>query len=217
MDSHHEAPTEPITGGSRPPIMSNKTLAQAQSVRTRRGNPILSFLLFLLGIMLGVLATLFFILFVVHDRPPIQTTASTQPSSLTVQISRTYLTQLTSGKLKTSGLPGDISNVQVMLTNSNLIQITGTDSVNVLGIGSITTPFTLTLQPYTQTCQPKVRLIHADLGNIPVTDFAQNYEDQINQAIQLKSSDLPSGFNYCATSVHTQSDSLNVVYSATPA
>ncbi len=217
MDSHHESPTEPITRGSRSPIVSNNAPVQPRPVITRRGRPLLSFLLFLLGIMLGILATLFFILFVAHDRTPIQTTASTQPSSLTVQISNTYLTQLVSGKLKTSGLPGDVSNVQVVLASNNLIQVSGTDNVSVFGIGSIPAPFSLTLQPYTQTCQPKVHLIHADLGNIPVTDFTQNYEDQINQAIQLKSSDLPSGFNYCATSVHTQSDSLNIVYSATPA
>ena len=216
MDSRHEASTEPATRGSRSSIMSNNA-PQPRPVRTRRGRPLLSFLLFLLGIMLGILATLFFILFVAHDRTLIHTTSSSQPSSLTVQISSTYLTQLVSGKLKTSGLPGDISNVQVVLTNNNLIQVNGTDNVSVFGIGSISAPFSLTLQPYTQSCQSKVRLIHADLGNIPVTDFTQNYEDQINQAIQLKSSDLPTGFTYCATSVHTQSDALSIVYSATPA
>jgi len=102
-----------------------------------------------------------------------------------------------------------------MLTNNNLIQVSGTDTVGVLGF-SIPTPFTLTLQPYTQSCQPRVRLIHADLGNIPVTDFTQNYENQINQEIQLKSSDLPAGFTYCATRISTQSNALSVVYSATP-
>ena len=216
MDSHHEAPTEPITKGSRFSIGSTKAPAQPRPVRTRRGNPLLSFLLFLLGIMLGILATLFFILFVAHDRTPIQTTPSTQATSLTIQISSAYLTQLVSGKLKTAGLPGEVSNVQVVLTNTNLIQISGTDSVSVLGV-NLSSPFALTLQPYTQSCQPKVHLIHADLGNIPVTNFTQNYEDQINQQIQLKSSDLPSGFTYCAISVHTQSNALSIVYSAMPA
>lgn len=215
MDSHHEAPTEAITRGSRSPIFGNNTPVQPRPVRTRRGNPLLSFLLFLLGIMLGILATLFFILFVAHDRTPIQTASSTQSSSLTIQISSTYLTQLVSGKLKASGLPGDISNVQVMLTNNNSIQVSGEDRFNLI-VTSVTRPFTLTLQPYTQSCQPKVRLIHADLGNIPVTNFAQTYEDQINQDIQLKSSDLPPGFTYCATSINTQSNALSIVYSATP-
>ena len=216
MDSHHEAPTEAITRGSRSPIAGNNVSVQPRPVRTRRGNPLLSFLLFLLGIMLGILATLFFILFVAQDRAPIQTTSSKQPSSLTIQISSVYLTQLVSGKLKTSGLPGDISNVQVVLTNNNSMQVSGEDRFNLI-ITSVTRPFTLTLQPYTQSCQPKVRLIHADLGNIPVTNFAQTYENQINQDIQLKSSDLPPGFTYCATSINTQSNTLSIVYSATPA
>ena len=215
MDSRHEIPTEPVTRGSRSPIGSTNASVQPQLVRTRRGNPLLFFLLFLLGIMLGVLATLFFILFVAHDRTPIQTAFSTQPSSVTVQVSSGYLTQLVSQKLKTSGLGGDISNVQVTLTNNNQIQIRGEDRLNLVIVG-ITRPFTLTLQPYTQSCQPKVRLIHADLGNIPVTNFAQNYEDQINQDIQVQSSALPSGFTYCATSTHTQSNALSIVYSAKP-
>ena len=214
MDSHHEAPTEAITRGSRSPMTSNP--GQPRPARTRRGNPLLSFLLFLLGILLGILATLFYVVFVAHDRPLIQTTSSTQSSALTVQISSTYLTQLATGKLKTAGLPGEVSNVQVVLTTTNQIQISGTDTVGVLGFG-IPTPFSLTLQPYIQSCQAQVHLIHADLGTLPVTNFAQNYETQINQEIQLKSSDLPSGFTYCATSVHTQSDSLSIMYSATPA
>ncbi|GAC1680176.1 MAG: hypothetical protein NVS9B9_01170 [Ktedonobacteraceae bacterium] len=119
------------------------------------------------------------------------------------------------GKLKTSGLPGDISNVQVVLTNNNLIQISGTDRASVLGLG-FPTLFTLTLQPYILSCQAQVRLIHADLGNLPVINFAQNYESQINQELQFKSSDLPSGFTYCAISIRTQPDALNITYSATP-
>ena len=214
MDSRHKAPTEPIVGGSSLPYARKNV--PAQSTRNRRGNPLLSFLLFLLGIMLGIVATLFFVLFVAHDRAPVQIPSATQPSSLTVQMSSSYLTQLVSGKLKTSGLAGDVSNVQVTLTNDNRIQISGEDQFNLV-VTSVTRPFTLILQPYTQSCQPHVRLIHADLGNIPVTDFAQNYEDQINQEIQLQSSDLPSGFTYCAIGVHTQPEMLNIVYSATPA
>ncbi len=215
MDSHNETPTEPITRGSRSPIGNNYAPVEPKPVRTRGGNPLLSFLLFLLGIMLGVLATLFFILFVAHDRTPIQTTSSTQSSSVAVQISSGYLTQLVSQKLKTSGIGGDISNVQVTLTNDNQIQVRGEDRLNLVVVG-ITKPFTLTLQPYTQSCQPKVRLIHADFGDIPVTDFAQNYENQINQDIQVQSSALPPGFTYCATSTHTQANALSIMYSATP-
>ena len=215
MDSQHEAPTEPFTKGSHSPIVNSNTSIQSPIVRTRRGNPLLAFLLFLLGILLGILATLFFVIFVAHDRTPIQTTPSTQPSSVIVQVSNVYLTQLVTGKLKTSGLPGEVSNVQVVLTNTNSIQVSGTDTVSVLGLG-IPTPFSFTLQPYIQSCQAQVHLISADLGNLPVTNFAQTYENQINQDIQLKVSDLPAGFTYCATSTRTQPDMLSIVYSAKP-
>ena len=215
MDSQHKAPTEPIVGGSGLPYARKNAPAQSQLIRNRRGNPLLSFLLFLLGIMLGIVATLFFVLFMAHDKAPVQISSATQPSSLTVQMSSHYLTQLVSGKLKTSGIAGDVSNVQVTLTNDNRIQISGEDRFSLV-VTSVTRPFTLILQPYTQSCQPRVHLIHADLADIPVTDFAQNYEDQINQEIQLQSSDLPSGFTYCAIAVHTQTALLNIVYSATP-
>lgn len=214
MDSHHEAATEPIVGRSGLTPTGKNTLTQ--SFRTRRGNPLLAFLLFLLGIMLGILATLLFILFIAHDRVPISTPVSTQAPSLTVQLSSTYLTQLVSSKLKTAGMPGDISNVQVTLTNDNQIVINGNDRFS-LPFVSITRPFILTLQPYIQSCQAHVHLIHADVGNIPITDFIQRYEDQINQEIQLKAADLPSGFTYCAIGVHTQQNALSIMYSAVPA
>ena len=215
MDSRHDAPTEPQTRGPRFPSGNSNSQAQPQTIIKRRGNPLLSFLLFLLGIMLGILATLFYILFGAHDRASIQTTSSTQPSSLTVQISSTYLTQLVSRKLKTSGIPGDISNVQVTLANDNSIQVTGQDRFSLFVI-SVTRPFTVTLQAYTQSCQPRIRLIHADFSDIPVTNFAQSYETQIDQEIQFKTSDLPEGFTYCAVSTHTQANALSIVYSATP-
>ena len=216
MGSQHDTPTERIVGGSSLPTTRKNT--QSQPVRVRRGNPLLSFLLFLMGIMLGILATLFFVLFVAHDNARVATTVSTQTPSLTVQIGKTYLTQLVSSKLKTAGIPGDISNVGVILTNDDQIQISGDDSVPLPIIGSITKPLSFTLQPYIQSCQPRVHLINANFADIPLTNFVpQSYEDQINQEIQLKSSDLPPGFTYCATGVHTQPEMLNVTYAATPA
>ena len=216
MDSHHEAPTEPETRRSRFPRMNNNAQFQPQSIRTRRGNPLLVFLLFLLGILLGILATLFYILFGAHDRGLLQTPASTQPSSLSVHVSSAYLSQLVSKNIKSAGMVGDVSNVQVTLTNDSQIQISGQDHFNLFVV-SVTRPFTLTLQAYTQSCQPRVRLLHADLGDIPVTNFAQNYEDQINQQIQFKVSDLPAGFTYCAVRTSTQANELSILYTATPA
>ena len=215
MSSQHDAPTERIIGRSSLP--TTRKNARSQPVRVRRGSPLLGFLLFLFGILLGILATLFFALFVAHDNPRVATAVSTQTSSLTVQIGRTYLTQLVASKLKTSGIPGTISNVGVILTNDDQIQISGDDSVMLPIIGSISRPFSFTLQPYIQSCLPHVHLINANFADIPLTSFVpQSYEEQINQEIQLKSSDLPPGFTYCATGIHTQAEMLNITYAATP-
>ncbi len=216
MDSHHDAPTEPVTRGSRFPGTNKNAPVQPQTIRVRRGNPLLAFLILVLGILLGVLATLFYILFGAHDRALIQTPASSHPSSLSVQVSSAYLTQLVSKNIKSAGMVGDVSNLQVTLTNDSQIQISGQDHFNLFVV-SVTRPFTLTLQAYTQSCQPRVHLIHADFGDIPVTNFAQNYENQINQQIQFNVSDLPAGFTYCAVSTRTQANELSILYTATPA
>lgn len=216
MDSHHEAPTEPVARGYRPSNAKNTVPVRPQAVTIRRRRPLLSFLLFLLGIMLGILGTLTSILFGAHDRAPLQISTSTQPSSLSVQVSSSYLSQLVSRNIRTAGMPGNVSNVQVTLSNDSQIQITGQDTFNLFVV-SVTRPFTITLQAYTQSCQPRVRLLHADLGDIPVTNFAQNYEDRINQEIQFKVSGLPAGFTYCAVGTSTQANALSIRYTATPA
>lgn len=215
MSSPHDDTTDAINVDNDPTTpLKNKTFQRLGEAR--RGNPFLSFLLFLFGIVLGILATLLFIVFSAHDNAPIATPVSTQNGSVMVQVSNTYLTQLVSSKLKTAGLVGDISNVHVMLTNNNQIQINGDDRFQLLFL-SVTRPFTVILQPTIEACQPRVHVIHADLADIPVTAFATTYESQINQQIQFKASDLPAGFTYCAIGVHTDQNTLYLTYSATPA
>ena len=214
MPSPHDDTTDAIHVDNDPTTpLKNKTFQRP--TRTRRGNPFLSFLLFLFGIVLGILATLLFVVSSARDNTPISPPVSTQSGSITVQVSNTYLTQLVSSKLKTAGLVGDISNVHVTMTNNNQIQITGEDHFQLLVL-SVTRPFTVTLQPTIESCQPRVHVIHADLSDIPVTAFATTYEGQINQQIQFKSSDLPAGFTYCATSVRTDPNALHLTYLATP-
>ncbi len=216
MDSHHNDTTEAIkVDNNRTKPLTSKAIQQPRLARPRRGNPFLSFLLFLLGIVLGILATLLFITTNSHDNAPLATPVSTQSTSLTVQVSNIYLTQLVSKQLKTAGLIGDINNVQVKLTNNNQIQVKGDDHFQLFFL-SITRPFTVTLQSTIQACQPHVHVIHADLADISVTAFATTYEGQINQQIQLKASDLPAGFTYCATGVRTDPNALYLTYSATP-
>jgi len=216
MDSHHDDTTESIkVDNDRTKPLTSKAIQQPRLARPRRANPFLSFLLFLLGIVLGILATLLFMIATAHDNVPLTVPVSSQSTTLTVQVSSTYLTQLVSKQLKTAGLVGDISNVQVKLTNNNQIQVNGNDRFQLFFL-SVTRPFTVTLQPTIQACQPHVHVIHAELADIPVTAFATTYEGQINQQIQLKASDLPAGFIYCAISVRIDQNALYLMYSATP-
>lgn len=213
MESQHEAPTEPIVADKN--VSSVKSRKPSPQVKPRRGNPVISFLLFVLGIMLGILATLLFVVFGAHDNTPLPSVASPQNMSLTVQVESTYLTQLVSRELTTAGLPGDISNVHVTLTGDDRVVVQGDDTFNLF-VTSVTQPFTVTLQPTIQACQPHVHVLHADLGTIPVTTFATNYESLINQKIQQKGSNLPSGFTYCAVGVRTAPEALYFTYLATP-
>ena len=214
MASSHDDTTDAITVDNEPTTpLKEKTLQRP--VRTRRGNPFLSFLLFLFGIVLGILATLLFIVSAAHDNAPVAIPTSPLGSSLTVQVSNAYLTHLVSTRLKTAGLGGDISNVHVTMTDNDQIQIKGDDRFQLLFL-SVTRPFTVVLQPTIVACQPHVHVIHADLSDIPVTAFATTYESQINQQIQFKASDLPAGFTYCATNVRTDPNTLYLTYAATP-
>lgn len=87
--------------------------------------------------------------------------------------------------------------------------------MDMLGL-TITRQFTITLQPFIQNCKPRIRVLHADMQGIPITGFVASFEDQINQQLQFKTSDLPPGFVYCATSVQTTNNTLEVGFSATP-
>jgi len=215
MESRPDDTTEAIkVDNARTKPLTSKAI-QPRLARPRRGNPFLSFLLFLVGIVLGILVTLLFLIFTAHDNAPLTQPISSQSTSLTVQVSSTYLTQLVSRQLKTAGFFGDISNVQVKLTPNNQIQVSGDDRFQLLFL-SVTRPFTVTLQLTIQACQPHVHVIHAALSDISVTAFATTYEGQINSQIQLKASDLPAGFTYCATGVRTDPNTVYLTYSATP-
>ncbi len=214
MASPHDDTTDAINVDNRPTTpIQNKNFTRP--TRTRRRSPLLSFLLFLFGIVLGILITLLFIISSARDNAPVPTQVSTQSSSILVQVSSRYLTQLVSSKLKTAGLVGDISNVRVTMASNNQIQITGEDTFQLL-ILRVTRPFTVVLQPTIEACQPRIHVISANLSDIPVTAFATTYEGQINQQIQFKASDLPAGFIYCATNVRTDPNTLYLTYAATP-
>ena len=170
----------------------------------------------LVGIIVGVLPFLLVFLLGGADR----TAASVPPPSsgkdaVVVQLSKTFLTQLILKKADFSALPGTVSNVQVSQIQQNSITITADDQISVLGIGT-TKQFTLVLQPVVSNCAMHMRVLHADLQGVAVTNIAATFEDQINQQLSQTNTALPKGFTYCATSVRTEAQAMIVSYSATP-
>ena len=170
---------------------------------------------FLSGIIVGIVISLLFLLLFSSDRSATQTPITSSSGSLTIKVSRAYLTSFISKQLKSSGLPGSISNVQVTMAQNNLVTVSGDDQVAILGLGVIK-HITLTLQLSVVACQLHVTVIHADLDGISVTGFATLFESKMNQQLQARQSDFPAGFTYCLSSVQTTTDNLLLIYSATP-
>jgi hypothetical protein len=170
---------------------------------------------FLLGLVIGIGGLVLYANASQGDRAPVAVPPSSSQSAIHIQLSSVYITQIVKRNISAAGLPGQVSNVQVVLTKDSPMVVTGDDQLDVLGF-AVTRHFTLTLQPFVQSCRPHVRILHADMGGIPVTGFASSFESQIDQQLQLNTNDLPQGFTYCATSVQTETNALSVNISATP-
>ncbi len=169
----------------------------------------------LLGLVIGIGGLVFYASVSQSDKPLVTVPLSSSQSAIHIQLSSAFITQLVKKNISSAGLPGKISNVQVVLTKGSPMTVTGDDQIDVLGI-AITRHFTVTLQPVVQSCRPHVHVLHADMGGIPVTGFATSFEAQIDQQLQFNTNDLPQGFTYCATSVQTETNALSVSMSATP-
>ena len=183
-------------------------------LRTRTGRIVVPSAALLLGILLGVLAILLYALAISADRPFIVTSPPPSTGNIVVQTDSTYLTHLVEQNLRTSGMPGDISDVRVKLVSGAQMTITGNDRFSLLGIG-VTRQFTLVVQPYVSSCSLQMHVIRADVSNIPVTGFAQTFESSIDAQLRT-TTPLPQGFTYCVTGVRTEPDGLFITYSATP-
>lgn len=168
----------------------------------------------LLGIVLGILAVLLYALAISGDRPLIVTPPPPSTGNIIVQVDTTYLTHLVDQNLGTSGLPGNISDVRVSLASGAQMTITANDQFSLFGIG-VSRQFTLVMQPYVNTCSLQMHVIYADVSQIPVTGFAQMFENSINEQLRT-TTPLPEGFSYCVTGVRTQPDGMFITYAATP-
>lgn len=170
---------------------------------------------FLLGLIMGGAAVLFYALSIANEGQPIASSTSSGSEAIMIQVSSIYIAQLIEKNIRSAGMPGTISNVRVALVHNGPITVTGDDELELLGIG-VSKHFLLTLQPLVRSCQVQVHVLHADMGGIPVTGFVAIFENQINEQLQVKPSDLPRGFKYCATNVRTEPQQLFATYSAKP-
>jgi hypothetical protein len=171
-------------------------------------------LVFLLGLVIGATTLLAFVLFAGGaDRPPLAQSPSSANDALVVQLSKTYLTQITQRNIKSTAIPGEIKNIQLSLTHAGPITVSADSTMSVLGF-STTKQFSVQLQPVVRNCKMEVRVLHADMQGIPVTSFVASLEGQINQQLQLNVTDLPDGFNYCAVKVRTEPEGIFIHYSA---
>jgi hypothetical protein len=132
-----------------------------------------------------------------------------------VEADKAFLTQLVTKNLRDSGMPGQIENVEVDLSQGDQMTVKGDDGFRVLGI-RVARHFTFVVQPYVSSCFLQVHVVHADFSNVPITGFARIFESHINQQLQKKPEGLPTGFQYCTTGVRTDPSGMFVTYTATP-
>jgi hypothetical protein len=161
---------------------------------------------FLLGLLIGGGAVLTYVS-AATDRPLLSFSTSNAKSAITITLDATYIGQLVE---KQSSGSSKLNNVHVQIKKGQPLVITGDAQVPVLG----TKPLMLTAQPYIQSCQVQIRVIHADIAGVPTQVFTSSVENEVNQQLKSVQAQLPSGFTYCATSVSTQTDEMVVSYSA---
>jgi hypothetical protein len=212
MDSIHHSTTIqlPQDPTPRPP-----RLARIRAwLRSRKGRVIFPIATFAIGMATALLIVLLVLLSLSKDIAAIRAPSSPQ-GDIVIQVGPTYITRLVAQDLLTTGLPGTVKNVRVTFARGDQMNIDGDDQFSVVGI-SFTRHFTINLQPYVHDCQLQVHVLHADLSGIPVTSFVASFESQINQQLLAKPTNLPQGFTYCNTGVHTDPSGLFIIYSATP-
>lgn len=206
LKSEPEPPPEP----PRPQV-----LARIRAwLRSRKGRVIFPIATFAAG-MVTALLIIVLVFTAAKDVPPISTPGSSSQGNIVIQIGPSYITHIVARSLPEAGMPGTVKNVRVTLARGDQMNVDGDDEFSLIGLG-FTEHFTIILQPYVHNCQLQIRVLHADLSNIPVTGFVASFESEINQQLQVKSSDFPKGFVYCNTAVRTDPTGLFITYTATP-
>jgi hypothetical protein len=215
-----QPPSKPLVPHSSPPARSPRFANVGIWLGSCIGRVVIPGIAFIFGISIGVAGVILYILSIAGEGQVVVTPLPPAGGDIIVQVSPAYVTNLLNMNLRSSGLPGNVKNVGVMLADSDQIHraqmtISGSEQISGLGIG-ITSPFTVVVQPYIDGCQLKVNVLHADFSGITVTSFAATFESRINEQLAMKSATLPAGFQYCLTNVRTKPQGLFLTYSATP-
>ena len=179
--------------------------------RRRKRRFVIPGITFLLGIVLAVAAIALYIGSNSAYRTALSTPQPPGSSDIVVQAGPAYITHLVDRGLRNSGLV-NASHVQVTFERGDRMTINGDDQIAF----GFTGHFTIVVQPLVASCLLKIHILHADLGGIPITGFVATFENQVNQQIQSKPTTLPSGFDYCETSVRTDPQGLYLTISAKP-
>jgi hypothetical protein len=181
-------------------------------LRGRTDRIVIPIIPLLIGVVLGIAAIL---LYGLSGEGQIVIVPASPKGDIIVETDKTFLTQLVTKNLRDSGLPGQIENVHMDLAHGDQMTVNGDDRFSLLGIG-VSKHFMFVIQPYVRSCILQIHIVHADFSGIPVTGFAQVFENHINQQLRKKPAGLPSGFQYCTSGVRTETGGMFVTYSATP-
>lgn len=211
MSYQNRSPSMPLS--SQEQAQTTPRFARVRKwLRSRTGRVVIPLAALLVGIVLGIAAIF---LYGLKGEGQMVIVPSSVKGNIIVEADKAYITELVTKNLRDSGMPGQIENVQINLSQGDQMTVNGDDGFSVLGIG-VARHFTLVVQPYVSSCYLQVHIVHADFSNVPVTGFADIFESHINQQLRVKTEGLPTGFQYCTTGVRTEPSGMFVTYTAMP-
>ncbi len=214
MSYQNQPPSMPLSSQQQPQTTprSPRFTRVREWLRSRMGQVVIPLVALCAGIILGIAAIF---LYGLTGEGQIVIVQSTVRGNIVVEADKAFLTQLMTKNLRDSGMPGEVENVRVVLSEDDQMMVKGDDGFSLLGV-RVARPFTFVVQPYVSSCFLQIHITHADFSNVPVTGFAHRFESNINQQLRIKPEGLPTGFQYCTTGVRIKPSGMFVTYRATP-
>lgn len=191
-------------------LPENQSLSTRKPPRKwRKRKPSHALLIFLSGLLLGILIPLLFLLFVSgYNLPVAANLPPNQVGNVTVQIQPATILPLIKKSFQQAGMGNDILSLNLQLASGDQATLTGDYTINVLGL-DITRPFTIVAQPLAVQCRLQIRVLQASLSGISITRLVTSFETTINQ--QLQSLTQSGTLHYCITGVQTNPNALFLI------